>query len=248
MPGGEGEFKSPSDTYGTPHLRIRRCVQFRSFVGVVVGDRELFPTVVSNTEGAKKSSAWSRPVWLPGRLVLINLVARPIDPAQVQGARRESSSGSAVLVDQPGTGRGALDRSGEFDHFGVMVVAGRSLVEASMLEIFGVGFDVAAKILVAAGDNPHRIRSEAAWAHLCGVAPIPASSGKVQRHRLNRGGNRQANSAIYRIMITRMSYDEATRAYITRRTAEGKTMGEIARMLKRYIAREVYKALPATIN
>ena len=91
-----------------------------------------------------------------------------------------------------------------------------------------------------------RVRSEAAWAHLCGVAPIPASSGKNQRHRLNRGGNRQANSAIYRIMLTRMSHDDATKAYVARRTAEGKTTGEIARMLKRYIAREIYKTLPTT--
>jgi len=117
----------------------------------------------------------------------------------------------------------------------------------ALLEIKGVGYDVAARLLVAAGDNPHRIRSEAAWAHLCGVAPIPASSGKNQRHRLNRGGNRQANAAIYRIMLTRMSSDERTRTYIARRTTEGKTMGEIARMLKRYIAREVYKTLPTTI-
>jgi transposase len=116
-----------------------------------------------------------------------------------------------------------------------------------LLEVFGVGFDVAAKLLVALGDNPHRIRSEAAWAHLCGVAPILASSGKNQRHWLNRGGNRQANSAIYRIMLTRMAHDPATRAYIVRRTAEDKTMGEIARMLKRYIAREIYKTLPMTI-
>jgi transposase len=117
-----------------------------------------------------------------------------------------------------------------------------------LLEVYGVGFDVAAKLLIAAGDNAHRIRSEAAWAHLCGVAPILASSGKNQRHRLNRGGNRQANSAIYRIMLTRMASEETTRTYINRRTAEGKTMGEIARMLKRYIAREVYKTLPTTIN
>ena len=117
-----------------------------------------------------------------------------------------------------------------------------------LLEVYGVGFDVAAKLLIAAGDNPHRIRSEAAWAHLCGVAPVPASSGKNQRHRLNRGGNRQANSAIHRIMLTRMAHDEATRAYIVRRTSDGKSMGETARMLKRYIAREVYKTLPITIN
>jgi transposase len=117
----------------------------------------------------------------------------------------------------------------------------------ALLKVDGVGYDTAAKLLIAACDSPHRIRSEAAWAHLCGVAPILASSGKTQRHRLNRGGNRQANSAIYRIMLTRMAHDERTRAYIARRTAEGKTTGEIARMLKRYIAREVYKTLPTTI-
>jgi transposase len=121
-------------------------------------------------------------------------------------------------------------------------------IAPDLLAIHGVGFDVAARLLIAAGDNAHRIRSEAAWAHLCGVAPIPASSGKIQRHRLNRGGNRQANSAIHRILLTRMAHDERTRAYIARRTAEGKTTGEIARILKRYIAREVYKALPTTIT
>jgi transposase len=121
-------------------------------------------------------------------------------------------------------------------------------VAPSLLEVYGVGFDVAAKLLIAAGDNPHRIRSEAAWAHMCGVAPIPASSGKIQRHRLNRGGNRQANSALYRIMLTRMSSDERTKAYVAKRTAEGKTMGEIGRILKRYIAREIYPHLPTTIG
>jgi transposase len=113
-----------------------------------------------------------------------------------------------------------------------------------LLEVYGVGFDTAAKLLVAAGDNPERIRSEAAWAHLCGVAPIPASSGKTTRHRLNRGGNRQANSALYHIVLTRMHHDQATRHYVTRRLAEGKTMGEIARILKRYTTREVFKHLP----
>ena len=113
-----------------------------------------------------------------------------------------------------------------------------------LLEVFGVGFDTAAKLLVAAGDNPERIRSEAAFAHLCGVAPIPASSGKTARHRLNRGGNRQANSALYHIVLTRMKHDQATRHYVARRLAEGKTMGEIARILKRYAAREIFKHLP----
>jgi len=110
--------------------------------------------------------------------------------------------------------------------------------------VFGVGYDTAAKLLVAAGDNPERIRNEAAFAHLCGVAPIPASSGKTTRHRLNRGGNRQANSALYHTVITRMRHHQPTRDYVARRLAEGKTMGEIARILKRYVAREIFKHLP----
>jgi transposase len=97
--------------------------------------------------------------------------------------------------------------------------------------------------LVAAGDNPHRLKSEAAFAHLCGVAPLPASSGKVVRHRLNPGGNRQANHALWRIVFTRMSSDERTRKYVARRTSEGLTTREVMRVLKRYVAREIYPHL-----
>lgn len=107
----------------------------------------------------------------------------------------------------------------------------------------GVGPDVAAKLLIAAGDNPNRIRNEAAFAALCGASPIDASSGKQQRHRLNRGGNRQANNALWRIAMVRMSSDPTTRAYVERRTKEGLTKGEIIRCLKRYIARETHHAI-----
>jgi hypothetical protein len=93
-------------------------------------------------------------------------------------------------------------------------------------------------LLITAGDNPARLRSEAAWAHLCAVAPIPASSGRVARHRLNRGGDRQASHALWRIVITRMSAHPQTRAYVARRTAEGLSKKEIIRCLKRYAARE----------
>src|SRR6478609_4626491 len=110
----------------------------------------------------------------------------------------------------------------------------------SLLEIYGVGTHTAAILLVAAGDNPHRLRSEAAFAHLCGVAPLPASSGKVIRHRLDPGGNRQANHALWRIVFTRMSSDERTRKYVARRLGEGLTTREIMRVLKRYVAREIY--------
>ncbi|HVM10532.1 MAG TPA: IS110 family transposase [Acidimicrobiales bacterium] len=113
-----------------------------------------------------------------------------------------------------------------------------------LLELHGVGIDTAAALLVAAGDNPGRLRSEAAWAHLCGAAPVPASSGKVTRYRLNRGGDRQANAALYVIVITRMNSDPRTRAYVERRLAEGKAKSEIIRILKRYVAREVYRHLP----
>ena len=113
-----------------------------------------------------------------------------------------------------------------------------------LLAIGGVGIDTAASLLVAAGDNPERLRSEAAWAHLCGVSPLEASSGKVTRHRLNRGGDRQANCALWHIVITRLASDPDTQAYMERRVKEGRSKREVVRVLKRYVAREVYRALP----
>jgi transposase len=107
----------------------------------------------------------------------------------------------------------------------------------------GVGTDVAGALLVAAGDNPDRLRSEASFASLCGSSPLDASSGRQQRHRLNRGGDRQANGALWRIVIVRMSCDQPTIDYVKRRTTEGKTKREIIRCLKRYVAREVYHCL-----
>jgi transposase len=108
----------------------------------------------------------------------------------------------------------------------------------------GVGTDTASALLVAAGDNPERLRSEATFAHLCGASPIDASSGKQQRHRLNRGGDRQANSALWKIVLTRMVCDPRTRTYIDRRMSEGLTKKEAIRCLKRYVAREIYNHLP----
>jgi transposase len=114
-----------------------------------------------------------------------------------------------------------------------------------LLALHGVGPDTAALLLVAAGDHPERLRSEAAWAHLCAVVPIPASSGKVTRHRLNPGGDRQANHALWRIVLTRMSAHPPTLIYVERRTKEGLSKKEIIRCLKRYVAREVYRHLRA---
>ncbi len=95
------------------------------------------------------------------------------------------------------------------------------------------------------GDNPDRLRSEAAFAHQCGVAPVPASSGKTRRHRLSRGGNRDANRALYLLAIGRLGWDDRTRGYVDKRTRDGKTTPEIIRCLTRDIAREVYRALTA---
>ncbi len=109
-----------------------------------------------------------------------------------------------------------------------------------LLRAHGMATGTAAEMLLLVGDNPERIRSEAAFAKLCGTCPIPASSGKTNRHRLNRGGNRQANAALYRVVIVRMRRHQPTLDYVRRRTAEGKSKAEIIRYLKRYVAREIY--------
>ncbi len=117
-----------------------------------------------------------------------------------------------------------------------------------LFELYGVGVDNAASLLVTAGDNPDRLHSEGSWAHLCGTTPLPANSGKVTtRFRLNRGGDRQANAALYRIVLTRMSSDSQTRRYVTRRRDKGPNTAEIMRCLKRYVARQTYKHLPHMI-
>ena len=113
----------------------------------------------------------------------------------------------------------------------------------ALLGIFGVGPHGAAQLLAAAGDNPQRLRSEAAFAKLCGVCPLPASSGKTTRHRLNRSGDRRANNALFHIALVRMRYDQRTHDYVQRRTAQGKGYYEILRCLKRFIAREVFTAI-----
>ena len=117
-----------------------------------------------------------------------------------------------------------------------------------MRQQFGVGPQTAATLLAVAGDNPERLRSEAALAALCGVNPLQASSGKTVRHRLNRGGNRAANNALWTIAMVRMRSDPRTRAYVARRTTEGKSLKEIHRCLKRYIIRELYPLILADLK
>ena len=123
-------------------------------------------------------------------------------------------------------------------------------INPALLALNGVGPDSAGQLLITAGQNTERLRSEGAFAMLCGAAPIPASSGKTNRHRLNRGGDRQANAALYRVVLSRMRWDQRTREYVARRTTEGLSKKEIIRCLKRLIAREIYYVLcqPAATN
>lgn len=118
----------------------------------------------------------------------------------------------------------------------------------NLLAISGVGTEAAGQILTTAGQNIDRLKSEASLARLCGVAPIPASSGNTTRHRLHRGGDRDANSAIHLIIINRMRWHEPTKRYLHRRTEQGKSKKEVIRCLKRAVVRELYRALQADLN
>ncbi|MHA7245135.1 transposase, partial [Paeniglutamicibacter antarcticus] len=112
-----------------------------------------------------------------------------------------------------------------------------------LLDVNGVGTTVASQLLVTLGDNPERMESEAAFAALAGVAPVPASSGKTNRHRLSRGGDRQANASLYRIVLVRMANDPRTREYVVKRTEDGLSKKEIIRCLKRYVCREIFRVM-----
>ncbi len=181
-----------------------------------------------------------RPLPMAG---LITLVAafRPVRAGPVLStpvaAAKLALKGLAIRYRQLSAEIDALDV-----HLGQLVAT----AAPELLAVKGVGTDIAGALLVAAGDNPDRLRSEAAFASLCGVAPIPASSGKTNRHRLSRGGDRDANRALYLLTVGRMGWDPATRTYVTRRTAAGLSKPEIIRCLKRYIARELYRILTAS--
>ena len=112
-----------------------------------------------------------------------------------------------------------------------------------LTELPGVGVEVASQLLVTVGDNPERINNEAQFAALTGTAPVPASSGKTNRHRLSRGGDRQANSALHHVVLSRMQSDHRTKDYVAKRTADGKSKRETMRCLKRYVAREIFRQI-----
>ena len=162
--------------------------------------------------------------------------------------RPGSTVGYATRISLRELGRRAEFLDGQLERLDELIVPLVTARAPGLLALYGVGPDTAALLLIAAGDHPARLRSEAAWAHLCAAAPIPASSGKRTRHRLNPGGDRQANHALWRIVITRMSSHPPTRAYVERRSAEGLSKTEIIRCLKRYVAREIYPRLRAAAD
>ena len=137
--------------------------------------------------------------------------------------------------------RRILALTDEIDELNICITNAIQSHAPQLLNRYGVGPDTAAALLLAAGDNPERLHSEASFAALCGVNPVEASSGKTQRRRLNRGGDRQANSALYTITIARLRWDKRSQLYIQRRVAEGKTRRDAIRCLKRYICRQIYR-------
>jgi len=132
---------------------------------------------------------------------------------------------------------------GQISYLTEAITAVVATINPGLLAAHGVGPDTAAQLLITAGGNPDRLFSEASFAALCGTAPVPASSGKITRYRLSRGGDRGANNALHHIAVVRMSSHHPTRAYLTRQRATGRSTPEILRMLKRAIAREMFKYL-----
>ncbi|MBP2368557.1 transposase [Pseudonocardia parietis] len=174
------------------------------------------------------------------RELLTHCATRRPDPAHADQPE------TATLIALRSLARRHRELTTEIDDIESLIAPLVTAINPSLAAMHGVGPDVAGQLLVTAGENPHRLRSEAAFAMLCGAAPLPASSGRTHRHRLNRGGDRQANAALYRIVLCRLRWDPRTRDYADRRTAEGMSKKEIIRCLKRYIARDIYRALLTT--
>ena len=147
---------------------------------------------------------------------------------------------SAYRISLKSLGRRYLELHDEIADLDAMIGAIVDELAPNLVARNSIGHVGAAQLLLTAGDNPERLRSEASFAALCGVSPVPASSGKTIRHRLNRGGDRAANSALHIIAIGRLRTDPKTKAYVAKRIAEGHSKLDAIRALKRYIAREVF--------
>jgi transposase len=174
---------------------------------------------------------------LPAATLITTCAALTPDPDHA------ADPATAAMIALRGLARRHQHLSAEITDLDALIEPLAAAINPDLLAVNGVGPDVAAQLLVTAGDNPERLTSEAAFAMLCGVAPLPASSGKTRRHRLNRGGDRDANCALYRIAMCRLRWNPRTRTYSDQRTKQGMSKKEIIRCLKRYIARELYPIL-----
>jgi transposase len=213
-------------------LRLVRRSATRDRTGAVNQMRALVVTAPDEIREAFRGVTLHQLVTRAARL-------RPADPTTVEGATKFSLRELARRVQ-------TLDT--EIERVNAVLGPLVATTAPGLIARHGIGTDTAATLLVTAGDNPDRLRSEASFAHLCGSAPIDASSGLIKRKRLNPRGDRRANEALWRIVLVRMSTDPRTRAYVARRTLEGKSKREIMRCLKRYVAREVFRDLNELIQ
>jgi transposase len=185
------------------------------------------------------------PDQLHSRLKGLTVTALVAESAKLRATRAADPVTAATKASLCSLAHRVRALEAELDELNEQIEALLLATAPELMARFGVGPDTAASLLVAAGDNPERLHSEAAWAHLCGVSPVPADSGKNAGHlRRHSGGDRQANSALWRIAMVRIAHDPETRMYFDRRVKEGRTKRDIIRILQRYIAREVYRYLP----
>ena len=192
--------------------------------------------------GQMRQLTFSAPDQLQSRLKGLPIAAFVAAAQGLRPTRSPDAVTAATKASLSSLAHRVADLEAEIADLDAMISPLLQITAPELLAVYGVGIDTAAALLVAAGDNPERLHSEAAWAHLCGVSPLEASSGKVTRHRLNRGGDRQANRALWHIVITRLASDPRTQAYMERRVKDGRSKSEAIRMLKRYVAREVYRS------
>lgn len=211
-------------------LRMARSSARHSRVRVL---NQLRALVVTAPDGLRAELAGLTAIMLPRRCVRFRIA----DPTTDMGALKFAMRSLA---------RRAVALRAEIKELDAIITTLVNRTAPELLARHGVGPDSAAVILVAAGDNPERLRSESAFARLCGVAPLDASSGLHIQHHLSRAGNRQANAALHSIVLTRMVSHPNTRTYVARRRAQGRTSLEIMRCLKRFVAREIYHHLPQT--
>lgn len=221
---------------GDGHVEVLRMLRLakNSAVKARTQARNQLKAVLVNAPSALRETLEPLSTW-----VLPRRCAELVDPCEGNPAAKTAVFTLRLLAQR------VLRLRQEVTELAQRITAAVRASAPSLLERFGIGPDSAAALLITAGDNPERLSSEASFAALCGASPVEKSSGKTQRRRLNRGGDRQANAALHRIVVTRMRQDERTRAYLERRTAEGRGKREIMRCLKRYAAREVYALIRA---